>query len=165
MGVINNSKFKESIIKRENTLAHTALIGRDDHRAFGVDIDVGINLEKSLDHLIRGANVLKSVKRNCVLYSGVVCVEGYDIGDSHACKLLKHESAVKRLSTGALVLSSLVKHRHNNVDSASLTADSANNSLKILEMIIGAHRHGHAVHIIGYAVIEYVAKNVNVVTS
>ena len=84
---------------------------------------------------------------------------------THAYKLLKCKSAVKRFSARSLMLSALVKHRHNNTDSTCLAAYSTNDSFKILKMLIGTHRHGNTVHIICYAVIKYVTNDIYVVST
>ena len=148
-----------------HTLAHSALVGRDNHSLVGVDVEVGILVEHRLDHLICRAHVLKAVKRNGVLNSGVVSVEGDKVGDAHSNELLECKRTVERLSAGSLMLSALVEHRHYNADTASLTANSTDNSLKILKMVVGTHGYGLTVHIILYTVIEDVTYNINVVTS
>ena len=92
-------------------------------------------------------------------------VKGDKICYTHIDELLKCQSTVKRFSSGTLMLSSLVKHRHYNADSARLTAYCTDRSLDILKMIVRTHRNGLTVHIISHAMVEYVRDNVNVVTS
>ena len=131
----------------------------------GVDFDIGIILKHSLDHLIRASDVLKAVKRDGILYSRVVRIEGDEVGNTHIDELLKRKSTVERLSTGSLMLSALVEHGHNYADPSCLTAYCADNTLKILEMVVGTHRYGLTVHLVLDTVIENVAYNVNVVTT
>ncbi len=63
------------------------------------------------------------------------------------------------------MLSALVEHGHDYVDTSCLTCDSADNTLKISVVIIGAHGYGLTVHFISNAVIENVTNDENVVTA
>ena len=63
------------------------------------------------------------------------------------------------------MLSAFIEHRHYNADTASLSAYSTDNALKILEMIVRAHRNRLTVHLVGNAVVKHVANNVNVISS
>ena len=54
---------------------------------------------------------------------------------------------------------------HDYVDTASLTADGADDTLQIRKVIVRTHGYGHAVHFVAYAVVEAVADDVNVVTA
>ena len=64
----------------------------------------------------------KAFKGNSVIYTGVVCVKGDYVLNTHTNKLLERHSAVHRLSCSSSVLSSLVKHRHNYGNSSRLAA-------------------------------------------
>jgi len=148
-----------------HTTAHSALVGRYDHKVIAVDLDIGNGLDKSFDHLIGGTYVVKSTERNSILNSGIVSVKGDNVGNAHVDKLLQRGSTVKRLAGGSVMLTSAIKHGHNYGNSAGLTADSADNSLKIAIVIVGAHGNGLTVHLVGNTVIEAVNDNVNVVTA
>ena len=148
-----------------HTTAHSALIGRNDHKIVTVDLNVRNSLNECLDHLICRTNVIKTAERNSVLYSGVMSIKGNDVGNTHIDELLKRGSAVERLSAGSVVLTSAVKHRHNYGNSACLTADSTDNSLEIAIVIIGAHGYGLTVHLVGNTVVKAVNDDINVVTA
>ena len=63
------------------------------------------------------------------------------------------------------MLSALVEHRHNYVDSSCLTADSADYALEISIVIVGAHGNGLTVHFVGNAVVENVANDEDIVSA
>lgn len=148
-----------------HTTAHSALIRRNDHKIVTVNLDIRNSLDKSLDHLICRTNVIKAAERNSILNSGVVSIKSNNVGNTHFDELLERGSTVERLSGGSVMLTSAVKHRHNYRNSARLTTDSADNSLKITEMIIGAHGYSLAVHLVGNAVVEAVNDDIYVVAA
>ena len=128
-------------------------------KPFSIQNQIRHVLDQRLDHLIGGLYVIKSGERNCVLHSGIVCIKGEDVGNTHIGQLLQHHGAVQRLSGASLVLSALVQHGHDYVDTSCLAADGADDSLQIGKMIVGTHGNGLTVHLIGDAVIEHVANN------
>ena len=144
---------------------HRAFVGSNDHRLFGVKGNVGIFFDKSLQHLVCGTNVIEATVRDRLLYVGVVCVKGNDIGNTHCGKLLQRHCTVERFSCGSAVLSAFIKHGHDQSYTTSLTADRAKHTLDILIMIVGTHGYVHTVHFVSNAVIEDVSINVSIVSS
>ena len=144
---------------------HCALIGRDDHQILFIDRDIGEMTYQCLDHLVGGMNILKSAKRNGVLHARIVCIEGDDVRYAHTHKLLKSDRAVERFSARALMLTSLVKHRHDYRYATRFARDSGDNALQIGVMVIGAHRNVLAVHLVGNAIVKGIAVKINVVTA
>ena len=94
-----------------------------------------------------------------------MCVKGDEVFDAVELKLAEHHCAVERLAVGSLVLSALVEHRHNNGNSARLTFNCANDTLKISEMLVGGHGNSGTPHLIGDAVIKGVTDDHDVKTS
>ena len=127
--------------------------------------DIGNCLNESLNHLICRTVVIKADKGDSVLNAIVVCIKGDKILNAVELELTKHHCAVERLTVGSLVLSSLIEHRHNNRNSARLTLNSTNNTLKISEMLIGGHRNCSTSHLIGDTVVKGVTDDHDVKTS
>ena len=163
--LIEHTYVKSRNRGEEHTPAHCALVGRDDDKLFLIKGNIGNCLDKCLYHLVCRAVVIKADKRNCVLYAIVVCIKGNKVLYSVEFKLTEHHSAVERLAVGSLVLSALVEHGHNDRDTACLTLDSTDDSLKICEMLIGRHGDIITSHLIGNAVVKGVADDHDVKTS
>ena len=105
-----------------------------------VNVESFFIFKKSLDKLVRWLYSLKAVKRSCVLYTGIMCVKGDDILNTHVDQLMKCIGTVKRLSSDTFVLAALIEIWHDYVDSAGLSAYSSDNTLHILEVIIRGHK-------------------------
>ena len=146
----------------EHTSAHCALIGRNDHQLIAGERNFGKRLDQCLDHLIGRADVVKAAERNGVLNLGVVRIKSDDVGHAHIGQLLERQCTVERFACGAVVLSALIEHRHDDRDSSRLAADGADDALEILIVVVRAHRDSHAVHLVGHAVVEHVADDIHV---
>ena len=144
---------------------HSTLVGRNDHHAVLIDYDIRHASDQRLDHLVGGSDVVKAVQRDRVTNSGVVCIEGDDVGNTHRAQLLQHQRAVQRFSCLSAVLSALIEHGHDDGDSSCLTRNSSNDALKVGVVVVGAHGNGHAVHLVGNAVIENVTDDVHVLSA
>ena len=99
------------------------------------------------------------------MYPGIVGVESDDVFNPHRHQLLEHQRAVERLPAAAAVLPPFVEHRHDDVDPAGLAVGGGNHPLQVSEMVIGAHRHRHPVHLVGDAVVKAVDQDKNVVAA
>ena len=143
----------------------TAFVGRNDHRVAVEQIDFGFLLDECLDHLIRGTDTVKAGQRNSILNACVVSVKGDDVGNAHGDQFLQAHCTVEGFACGALVLSAFIEHRHDNGNSSCLTADSTDDTLQISEMIIGGHGNLLTVHGVGFAVVEAVGDDINVMSA
>ena len=148
-----------------HTPAHSALVRRYHGKMVAIELDVRNVLAECLDHLIGAAHIVKAGERYRVLHARIVRVERDDIRNAHVNQLLQSYGAVERFAGGALVLPALVEHRHYNRNAARLAADRADHSLQVLEVVVGAHRNIHSVHLVGHAVIKAVADDVDVLTA
>ena len=92
-------------------------------------------------------------------------IKGYNVFYAYLHQLLKRKRTVQRFTAGALVLASLVKHGHNNGNSACFALNCGNYSFKILIMIIRAHGRFLAVHFIGAAMIKYIGYDKQIVSA
>ena len=63
--------------------AHASLVRADRHEMILVDVETLFIFKKSLDELVGWLYSLKSVKRSCVLYTGIMCIKGNDILNTH----------------------------------------------------------------------------------
>ena len=95
--------------------------------------------EDILDELISCLDRLETVKRDRVLDSWVMSVEGDDVFHAHVDQFLKADRAVQGFTSRALVLAAFVEERHDDIDPAGLSSDSGNDSLQILKMIVRGH--------------------------
>ena len=102
------------------------------------------------------------MKRNGVLYSGVMRIEGNDVVYAERSKLLKGKCTVQGFSCGTLMLSSFIKEGHDYVDSSCFSADCGNDTLNILEMIVRGHVIGMSANGIGFVVVADINQNVDV---
>ena len=73
---------------------HSALIRAYDHKVLFVHKKIRLGSEKRLHKLIRGIEAVKSVKRDGILYPGVVCVEGNNVVDAHIYQFLEGKGTV-----------------------------------------------------------------------
>ena len=101
-----------------------------------VNLQVRVLAKQTFDELICRTNCFKSMERDCVLYTWVMCVKSDDVVYTHANQFLERECTVEGFSGTSLVLSALVQEWHNYVDTAGFSTDGSNHSLQVLEMII-----------------------------
>jgi hypothetical protein len=60
------------------------------------------------------------------------------------------------------MLTAFIKHGHNNCNAVSLTADSSNDSLEVLIVIVRTHGNFLSEHFILHTVVEAVGNDINV---
>ena len=137
--LVEHTHVKTKYVGKVYGTACTTLIRRYNHHMLRINLKVRLSTEKTLYKLICRLYCLKSLRWNSVLNSWVVSIESDDVVNAHACKLLKCKSTVKGLTSCSLMLSALVKERHDNSDSSCLTTYSSNNTLKVLIMVIRRH--------------------------
>ena len=102
----------------------------------GINLEILLVAEKIFNKLICRLHGFKAVERDCVLYSGVVGIEGDDIVHTHFYKLLKCDGTVQGFTAGTFMLSAFIEERHDNIDSSGLASHGGYDTLQILEMII-----------------------------
>ena len=88
-----------------------------------------------------------------------------DVGYAHCVQFFQCKSTVQRLSSCTLVLSAFVKERHDNIDTASLTCCSSDNSLQILIMVIWRHMVKMSVYCVSQAVVAYISHDKKISTT
>ena len=123
-------------VRHVDRAAGSALIRADDHQMLGISLNVRCGAVQPLDELVDRLDRLKAVERDRVLHPRVVRIKGDDIFHTHLHEFLQSERAVQRFAAGALVLTALIKERHDDVDPAGLTADCSDDTLQILKMVI-----------------------------
>ena len=89
-------------------------------------------------------------------------IKGDEVAHAYRFKLAQHHGAVKRLARGALVLSALVKHRHDNGNTSRLALYRADYTFKIGIVVIRAFFMRLAAHFVGNAVVEHIADDIKV---
>ena len=94
-----------------------------------VDDDVGDRPDERLDELVRRLNVFETGEGDGVLYARVVRVEGDDVFDAHAHKLLQRDRAVEGFARRAAVLTAFVEHGHDDRNAAGLAGCGADDAL------------------------------------
>ena len=130
-----------------------------------VDMKSLFIIKKSLDELVGWLYSLKTMKRSRILYTGIMCIKGDDILNTHIDQLMKCIGTVKRLSSDTFVLAALIKIWHDYVNSAGFSADGSNDTLHILEMVIRRHEVCVRSDRIGKTVVGHIYHNIDVVTT
>ena len=130
-----------------------------------IEGDIRNGANESFKHLISGSHVVKSGQRDRIGHAGVVRVERDDISNAHIDEFLQGERAVERLTPRTLVLATLVEHRHNDRDPVCFALDRPDDPFEILIVVVGTHRHGLTVHIVGHAVVEHIADDEEILAS
>ena len=148
-----------------NCTIHTSLIRADNHKVIIVNMQSFFVFEKSLDELIGWLHCFKSMQWCCILYTSVMCIECNDVLHTHAYKFLKCCCAVQGLSAAADILAAFIQIWHNNVYSAGLSADSADNTFQILKMVIRGHKILIRSNIIGKTVVTYINHQIDIITT
>ncbi len=149
----------------EDVPIQRAFVGADDHHVLPIQLQILILAEQSLQNLIAGTDAVKAHQGHGVLNAGVVSVEGDEVAHAQILQILQRLSAVQTFPGGAAVLSDLVQVGHDDVDALGAAADSADDALEILKMIVGRHGHLPAVHLIGFVVGSHVGQNINVISA
>ena len=96
--LIEHSDIKTKYVSHIYSSAHCTFIRADDHHVIIIELEVLELAAHSLYELISRLNCLKSVKRDSILYSGIMSIESYDVVDAHRCHFLKCICTVKRLT-------------------------------------------------------------------
>ena len=163
--LVEHTEVKGEHRRIVHTSRHSALVGRDHHEMVLVKLNIRHTLDERLYHLICRLNVVEADKRNGILYSDVVNVEGNDVRDTHVLKLLHRNGAVEGLSDVTLVLTALVEHRHDNGYPACLSGDCIYDSLEVGKVVVGAHGILCPVHLVSHAVIVHICDDIHIVTA
>ena len=141
---------------------HGALIRADHHETILVVFQIGENGLQFLQDLVIGDDIIESHQRYGVLYHGLVCVEGQQVGDAHVLEFLQHDGTVQGLAEAALVLTSAIQDRHDDGDTVSLASYGLDDPLQILIMIVRRHMILIAKQVVGAPVIAYIYEDVQV---
>ncbi len=110
-------------------------------------------MQKSLDELIRGGEIVKAVQRDGILHPGIVGIEGDEIADAHVTQLPQGKGAVQGLPAAPFVLPALIEEGHDDIDSVGLAVAGGDDALQVLVMIVRGHMVRVAVHIVCNAVV------------
>ena len=144
--------------------SHASLIRTDDHKVLVVNAEPVFVIQKRLDELVRWLNSFKAMEGSGILYTGIVSVKGDNVFNAHAGKLLQGCCAVQGLTAHTFALTALVQIGHNDVDPAGFSADSADNALEILEVIVRRHQVGKAADAVSKAVIAHIYHQIDIVS-
>ena len=158
--LIEHTHIKTKNISKVNSTSHTTFIRADNHHMLAVDVKVVHIKKEILDKLVCAWYRFKSLKRNSIVYSRVMCIESNNILNAHICKFLKHKCTVKRFSSCSLVLSWFIKERHDYINSSCLTTCSSNNSLEVSIVIIRRHMVLETANSIFKAVVADIKHNI-----
>ena len=99
------------------------------------------------------------------MHSGIMSVKGDDVTDTHILKFLKHNCAVEGFSAGFSVLSSAVKHGHNNGDSCRFATSGTDDALQVSKMLVRTKGHFLTKEVISDAVVAGVTDHVKVLAT
>ena len=121
---------------KEYSTACSTLIRADDHQMVIVDLDVIYAVQDAFYELVSRLNGIESVKRDRILYTRIMCIEGDDVVNTHADQLLKCQCAVHGLTCSTSVLTALIQERHDNSDSSCFTICCSDHTFQILIVII-----------------------------
>ena len=132
------------------------LIRTDYHKFIRCCFQMGNGLEHCLQHLIRRHHIVKAHQRNSIVHSGVVCIYSQDVGNAHALQFLQCAGAVQGFPVIPAMLTTAVQNRHNHIDTVCLTADSLNNPLQILIVVIRRHSVFLIVHLILNVIVAHI---------
>ena len=124
------------------------------HHMLTVNLQIFNCSQKSFYKLIRRTYSLESAERDCILYTWIVRIECNDIIYAHTYQLLQCQCTVQRLAGSSLVLTALIQEGHDHSDTTGLTADSCDDTLQILIVIIGRHMVLVATQGIGHGVVQ-----------
>ena len=122
-------------------------------------------MSQRLQELIGRHEGVKALKGDRVLYPGIMSIKGDDIGNTHSGQLLQGESAVQRFPFGTLVLTSLIKERHDHVDTTGFSVGSGNDTLQILIMVVRRHMVFITADRVSQAVVQHIGKDKKIRTS
>ena len=163
--LVEHAHVEPQHIGQIDRAGHAALVRADDQHMVAVHLQPRGVLQKSLDELVGRGDGLKAVKGNRVLDAGIVGLEGNDVFHAHVHQLLQSHGAVEGFPGAALVLAAFIQIGHDNRQTAGLAADSRDDALQILEMIVGRHVVRVAVKLVGQAVIADIHHQVQIVSA
>ena len=117
----------EHICKISGTV-ECAFIRADNHHMILIDDEIRHVVEQGTHELIRRGKVIEAAQRGCVLYSGVVRIEGDKVGNAHFSELCQCIGTVQRFTATSFVLTAFIQEGHNDIDSLCLTFYGGNHS-------------------------------------
>ena len=91
---VEHTHVKSQHVGEEDSAGHTALIRADDHHVIAIDLQLFLIFQQIFDKLVNRLNGLKTLERNRVLDTRIVCVKGNDILNAHIYQLLQCQRAV-----------------------------------------------------------------------
>ena len=116
-----------------------SLVRADRHHVVAVDLQILEVAQKPFDKLVCGANRFKAIQRDGILHPWIMGVKSNDIVYAHPHQFLKRQGAVQGFPAASLVLAAFIQERHDHVKTAGLSADSGDDTLQILIMIVRGH--------------------------
>jgi len=93
--LIEHTHINTQVVGQIDSAVHGALIRADNHEMILIDRQIRIVAQKCLYKLVGRHEIVKTVKRNRILYARVMSVEGYDVADSHGGQLFQSHGAVE----------------------------------------------------------------------
>ena len=119
--------------------------------------DAAGSASADLDSVLKEIEKVEADQRDRVHDAGVVGVKGDDIGDTVVGELTECHRAVKGLAGGASVLAALIQEGQDDGNTVSLAADSRNDALDILKIVVRRHAVFVAADFQGLGIIGHVA--------
>ena len=93
--LIEHTHIKTKYVCHIDSTSHTTFIRADDHHMIGIDRQILYMLQQTFDKLVCRRNSFKTIQRDRILYTRIMCIEGDDIVNTHAGKLLQSQCTVK----------------------------------------------------------------------
>ena len=142
-----------------NGASHSSLVRADDHQVFVVDPEIRNGLGQRFQELVGRHEGVEALKRDGVLDSGVVSVEGDDVGNAHPGQFLQSQGTVERFPFAALVLASLIEKGHDHIDTARFSVCCGNDTLQILIVVVRRHMVFVTADRVSQAVVQHIGKD------
>ena len=133
---VKHSHVHSEYIGKVDGSVHRSFVRTDDHEMLLVRNEIRYRAKESFHELIGRIETVKTAQWDGVLHARVMGVKSDDIGNSHGCQFLQGKRTVKRFPFGTLVLSALIKKRHDHIDTMSLPGGGGDDPLQILIVII-----------------------------
>ena len=143
----------------------SAFVRADDHKLVRSRLEVRNGLEHCLQYLVRRHHVVKAHERDRIVYTGIVRINGQNVGNTHLVQLLQCAGTVQRLPVIPAMLAAAVQDRHDYIDAVCLTAGCLDNTLQILVVVVRRHGVLLIVHLILYVVVSHINDNEQILTT
>ena len=92
-------------------------------------------------------------------------IEGQNVGNAHIDQFMQGHRAVQALSACPAVLTAFIQEGHDDVDALCFAGHGGDDSLEVLEMIVGGHGNGLPVHLISDVVGADIHDDIDVIAA